>query len=190
MHRWVRGLQEVELCDRPAAFGAKPGRAKGAKALGLRFQKVVEKALPAALHGQWIRFRDNNGLGHAQPDILFATPEGLCLVECKLTDTAEADSQMTHLYRPLLSALWSGPIHQIVVVKYLSPLTERSRIVSSWDAALQHSSPVLHAFSKRELAPPSVAYGQPCFSRSCAKIEEGAAFIQSPRRETSFTRAP
>lgn len=189
MHRWIRGLQEVELCERPAAFGAKAARAKGAKALGLRFQRIVEKSLPHALHGQWLRFRDNNGPGHAQPDILFATTEMLCLVECKLTDTSEADSQMTHLYRPLLATLWAGPIHQIVVVKYLSPLTERSRVVSSWSAALTHPAPVLHAFSKRELAPPTEAYGKPLFSRSCAKIEDGAGFIQYPKRETSFTSA-
>ena len=74
MHRWVRGLQEVELCESPWKGKARP---KGAKALRLPLERAVEKALPAALHGQWIRFRVNNGLGHAQPDILFATCEAL-----------------------------------------------------------------------------------------------------------------
>lgn len=181
MHRWVRGLQEVELCGSP--FGKAPRRS-GAKALGLRFQRTVERALPQALHGQWLRFRDNNGLGYAQPDILFATPEALCIVECKLTDTQEADTQIGQLYRPLLAALWSGPIHQIVVVKYLSPLTQRQRIVTSWDAALAHPNPVLHAFSKRELAPPAMAYGQPCFANSCVKVDLSAGYPQFVPRET------
>ena len=175
MHRRVAGLQEVSLCDNP---WGKAARAKGAKALGLRFQRTVEKALPAALHGQWLRFKDNNGLGFAQPDIIFASASALHIVECKLTDTSEADSQIKELYLPLLAALWAGPIHQIVVVKYLSPLTQRSRVVGSWDEALAHPTPILHAFSKRELAPPAEVYGKPLFSNSCVEVSFAAGYPQ------------
>lgn len=165
MHRTISGLQEVELSQSP--WGALKRRPRGAKGLGMRFQRTVEKALPTALHGQWLKFRDNNGLGYAQPDSLFVVAGRLCLVECKLTDTEEADSQMAGLYEPLLSKLWLGPIHKVVVVKYLSPFTARARVCAGWDEALVHPSPVLHAFSKRELAPPQTPISPVVFHRSC-----------------------
>lgn len=165
MHRRIYGLQECRLAENP--WGKVP-RAKGAKALGLRFERTVERALPQALHGQWFHFVDNNGPGYCQTDSLFLDASGrLCLVECKLTDTFEADSQMQGLYLPVLRTLFDGEIHSIVVVKYLSPLTERSRVVASWDAALAHPAPVLHAFSKRELLPPTGGALPPKFFRSC-----------------------
>lgn len=188
MHRRIKGLQEVELCENP--FGKSP-RQSGARALGLRFQRVVERALPAALHGQWLRFRDSNGLGYAQPDILAVqsqTLPSICrgqtlfqkiafppllLIECKLTDTSAADGQMADLYRPLLSALWPGPIHQIVVVKYLSPATSRSRVVTSWGEALVHPAPILHAFSKRELTTQAGVYGKPSLLAYCQATQTG-----------------
>lgn len=174
MSREIRGLQWVELAENP--WGRAPRRPKGVKGLGLRFEATVAKALPGALHGQWFKFLDNNGPGYAQADLLFEADGRLCLGECKLTDCFEADRQMKRLYLPLLQALWDGPIHCIVIVKYLSPLTERGRVVSSWDSAMAHSAPVLHAFSKRELAPPKGQIFSPTFSRACHSIADSVSY--------------
>lgn len=170
MTRRVVGLQAVELGESP--WGKAP-RPKGAKALGLRFERAVGRALPGALHGQWLKFVDNNGKGFCQPDILFSPRPGvLCVVECKLTDTMEAEGQLKHLYMPLVGKLFDGELRPIIVVKYLSPFTQPSRIVGSWDEALAHPSPILHAFSKRELAPPKGGVFPPEFSRSCFHYSE------------------
>lgn len=151
-HRRISGLREVHLAESP--WKGKGPRA-GAKGRGLRFERTVAKFLPQALHGQWFKFLDNNGPGYCSPDILFQGPEGeLFLVECKLTDWALADKQMEELYLPILKRLFFGEIRQIVVAKYLTPWTERSRVVGSWEEALLHPAPVFHAFQKRDLQAP------------------------------------
>lgn len=149
MARRIEGLAEVTLAQNP---WGKVGKQKGAKALGLRFERAVAKSLPGALHGQWFRFVDNNGPGFCSPDILFTIGPTLWVVECKLTDWSEADAQLNHLYRPVLRALWGPEIRSVIVAKFLTPLTQKERLVASWEEALRHDAPILHAFSSRQLA--------------------------------------
>lgn len=165
MARIVRGLQEVRLAENP--WGKAPRAGAGAKGRGIRFERAVAKLLPAALHGQWFYFVDNAGPGYCQPDLLFTQGDSLFVVECKLTDCAEAWQQLSGLYLPVLRLLWGGEIRPIVVARYLSPITRRSSVVATWDEALSASAPVLHAFA---LTPPSSPIGKPEWKTRCASI--------------------
>lgn len=172
MYRTIVGLREVSLAESPWP----KGRPRGAKARGVRFEKGVAKLLPGALHGQWFHFVDNNGPGFCSPDLLFSFDTGagpvLCVGECKLTDWCVADDQLRQLYVPVLRWLWPGPILPVVIAKHLTPLTDRRRLVTSWDQALAATAPILHGFSPRELAPPSTPIFPPRWQRASATLAE------------------
>lgn len=165
MARIIRGLQSVALAQNP--WGKTPRAGSGPKGRGIRFERSIAKMLPQALHGQWFRFVDNAGPGYCQPDLLFAKGDCLFVVECKLTDCSEAWDQLQLLYRPVLRSLWDGEICPIVVARYLSPITPRERVVTTWDAAMSAKHPVLHAFS---LTPPSAAIKRPEWKTACAQV--------------------
>lgn len=156
--RKVLGLQSAGLAENP---WGKPPRPKGAKALGLRFERAVGKVLPQALHGQWLRFVDNNGPGYCCPDFLVAQGATLWVLECKLTDWDEAEAQLEGLYRPVLGLLWSGPIRCITVARNLSPHTRRDAVVGTWEAALQMPRAVLHVFGKPQGPSQALGLGTP-----------------------------
>lgn len=152
--RVISGLQRVELAESP---WPRARARSGAQAQGLRFERRVAQALGAARHGQWFRFEDNNGPGFCSPDLLFAVGDTLWIGECKLTDWPSADAQLELLYAPVLRPLWPGPIAPLVLVKYLSPLLPRGRVVETLGGALSGGArwpaPILWVHSKRELAP-------------------------------------
>ena len=143
--RKISGLQEVRLAENP--WGKAP-KARGSRAQGLRFERSVGVSLPRAKHHQWLRFVDNGGVGYCCPDYLMISRGTLWVVECKLTDWDEAEAQMQNLYVPVLRALWDGEISSVTVAKHLSPHTRRDAVVTTWDAALSATRPVLHAFGK------------------------------------------
>jgi hypothetical protein len=77
-------------------------RATGARAKGKAFEKSIAKLLPQAAHGRWFSFRDAYGPGYCQPDLILFFPQGMVLLECKLTDCVDAQAQMRKLYVPVL----------------------------------------------------------------------------------------
>lgn len=165
MSRRVVGLQFA--APAPASPWPVP-RARGVKALGLRFERKVAKALaPAALHSQWLRFRDNNGPGYCSPDVLLACGETLWVLECKLSDWAAADAQIEHLYKPILQTLWPGPVRGMVVLKHLNPLIPQDRRVETLDEALAHAAPILWVFSGEELTPRKAEIRRPALQEAC-----------------------
>lgn len=101
-HRVVQGL----LWATPVAEGPwGPGRARGAKAMGLRFERQVAAAIPGAIHGQWFKFEDTNGVGFAQPDLLLGLGHRtVAILECKYSWVAEGHTQMELLYAPIVWA--------------------------------------------------------------------------------------
>lgn len=163
--RIIRGLQSAALATNP--WGKTPRAGAGPKGRGIRFERAIAKMLPSALHGQWFRFVDNAGPGYCQPDLLFARGDCLFVVECKLTDCSEAWDQLDLLYTPVLRMLWEGEIRPIVVARYLSPITPRERVVTTWDEAMARPKGVLHAFA---LTPPSAAITPPEWKTHCAAL--------------------
>lgn len=119
LKRQIDRLAWVERTESP--FG-KVSRAKGAKALGLQFErrvgKLASKWFPGdeVLLGPWLRFADAHGEGFAQPDIV-CLKAGLVL-ECKLGFRAEAFAELEGLYIPLCERLWRRTFRGLVVCKH------------------------------------------------------------------------
>lgn len=136
-HRVIVGLQWVQRAQSP--FHGKP-RARGTKALGHKFERQVGERLKlqgySPLLGQWFRFRDANGTGFCQPDIMLDLGSCIAVLECKLTDTDGARTQLELLYRPVVSMAFERPVRLITVTRHLTRETKVDGIVTSLKAAL------------------------------------------------------
>lgn len=109
MVRRIRGLKWArELTRRPNCIPL--GRPRGLKALGVRYEKALAKALPEADHGRWFEYEDEGGHGYGQADFILgcAVASSLTrqtiLLEAKYTWTREGHDQMEWLYGPLVRA--------------------------------------------------------------------------------------
>lgn len=119
--RSIKGLISAELLsERPKCIPH--GRARGAKAAGLRYQRAFGKAIGrSALDGPWFQFRDSNGAGFCQPDFIINLPSVAVILECKYTWTPEAFAQIELLYRPVLELALGKPTFGLQVCKRLLP---------------------------------------------------------------------
>jgi hypothetical protein len=103
-------------------WGAKrPRRAKGSRARGLAYEKLVAQAIPGALHGQWFDFLDAAGPGCCCPDVLLLAKRATVCIEVKLTDCDEGREQLSLLYAPILRWIYQKPVLLVLVVKHLTP---------------------------------------------------------------------
>jgi len=132
MHRQITGLLWAAECQ-PPAFAGK-ARPRGAKALGLQYERQLAAAFPHGRAGQWFSFVDANGSGYCQPDLLLVLPEGPLVMECKLTWVPEAHSQLTQLYLPVVSMALGKPARGLVVCKHLTPSAPEAE--GNWQDAL------------------------------------------------------
>lgn len=138
--RRIVGLEFVEaLAEWPSAI-PKPRAGNSSRGFGIRYERglaeAVRERFPCALHGQWLRFRDANGWGLAQPDVIVRGKKNTVVLECKLTDTQGARVQLLGLYKPLLARLWGLPVYGVVVVRHLTRDTEPSLVCDTLMAAL------------------------------------------------------
>lgn len=118
MHRTIEGLRWAEA--RPSGPWGKP-RPRGAKAHGVRYEKALAKALPAAVHGQWFEFIDLHGPGWCQVDFLIQKEEFIFVLEAKYTWVPEGHSQLEKLYKPVVEKVFNKPMYGVVVCKNLVP---------------------------------------------------------------------
>ena len=153
MHRVVKGLLEAHPCLKPR--GIPQNRPRGAKAMGLRFERAVAKALPDAAHGQWFDFQDSNGPGYCQPDLFFVFPDCVVVLECKYTWVPAAQGQIFDLYAPVLGKVFGRPVGGIVVCKNLTGATPLDLVVDDYFQAIRDAHafpsppyPVLHWLGK------------------------------------------
>lgn len=145
MSRVVQGLYLARRVAKPEFI--RTTRPHGAKAQGLRYERLVAKAIPQALHNPWFHFADANGKGWCSPDLLLIHQNQAVVFEVKLTDTVDAIGQLANLYFPVLQKALRLPVRGIIVVKNLTPETDRSRITASLAEALAQpaeSIPLLH----------------------------------------------
>lgn len=143
--RRIVGLEWAHECDRPRCIPK--SRPRGTKGLGLRYERLVGKALhgmPGLRLGQWFKFCDANGGGWCQPDVLIIHPAVVFVLECKLTDVPLADMQLSGLYVPILSHVYKRPVHSIVVTKHLTRTSDLGRVCDSLASAIGRPAPVLH----------------------------------------------
>ncbi len=116
--RKIRGLKWTELRENGPFSKQKPRRR--AHKAGLAYEKKVGRVLKRMLRdeelvgelflSQWILFADDNGMGWAQPDAYILRPDGILLIECKLTQSDGATPQLLSLYLPLLRKVYNLPI--------------------------------------------------------------------------------
>lgn len=129
--RKVRGLRWATFSHRGPPTRRTEGRRHltASQRRGLRYERRVERPLRQSLppetelvHGQWIAYKDQGGLGLAQPDYYAVNGEFLWIFECKLTYTDIARQQLQYLYSPLLAHIYPD-LHQILVIiaKNLTP---------------------------------------------------------------------
>lgn len=136
------------------------GRPRGAKAAGLRYERLLAKALPAAKHGQWFEFEDQNGKGLCQVDLMIQLLSGVLILEAKYTWTAEGHAQIEQLYMPVVAAAWGVPTAGLVVCKKLVPGMQGVAVAGDLDTALRHLAvgqrTVLHWLGGVTLAKPTL----------------------------------
>jgi hypothetical protein len=144
-YRKIEGLRYAALSERPP--GLPRTRPRGTKALGLRFERALARALPGAKHGQWFYFVDRNGPGYCQPDLYLDSGGYIVVFEAKLTDCAQAKGQILDLYAPVLAKALGKPVQGIIVVRHLtqvSDLTEVRPSLALARIAARTSVPILH----------------------------------------------
>lgn len=140
-HRVVEGLLWATAVQE-GPWGVKP-RARGAKAAGLRFERQVAAALPRAIHGQWFKFEDANGVGFAQPDLLLGLGHRtVAILECKYSWVPEGHSQMELLYAPIvMAALRPDRLVLVQICRNLRPgASTAARICGTLEEAIECST--------------------------------------------------
>lgn len=150
MTRAVTNVTYSAPCLRPSFIPA--SRPRGAKALGLRYERAFAKAVPSATHGQWFQYTDDSGPGWCQPDFLLESRKRVVIIEVKLTDYLGALAQIENLYRPVLRAAYpEKKVLGLVVLRHLSATPKGVKVWSSLREALSASedapsgaAPLLH----------------------------------------------
>ncbi len=133
--RVIQGLTFAEPCGKPGFIGTP--RPRGAKAAGLKYERALASALPAAKHGQWFAYADRGGLGWCQPDLLLETQFGLAVLEAKYTFTEQAFLQVERLYKPVLTLAYSRQVvFGFQVCKTLTPGARACYIADNLDEAI------------------------------------------------------
>lgn len=95
---------------------------QGCRALGVRYEKAMAKALPAAQHGLWWEFFDGNGPGFCQTDLLLVGPHYALVLEVKYTYTTEAWEQLETLYGPVVEKALEKEVLGVQVCKIIPGL--------------------------------------------------------------------
>ena len=97
------------------------------KAYEKKVEALVEELKPKdvveVLHNPWFGYRDDHGLGYAQPDYIIRTPGRIYILECKLSQNLQAIAQLKLLYLPLIRQYYKQPIVLIQVFKYINSLS-------------------------------------------------------------------
>lgn len=145
---FVEGVKWAALIERPSCIPL-PRSQKGAKAAGLRYERLFAKQFPQALHGQWFEYEDKFGHGYCQPDLIVSLlPKCLVVFEVKYTLTLEAFLQLNHLYLPVVQAAMNAPVIGIVVARNLTETDVEVAATLDYAIAVALTSPghipVLH----------------------------------------------
>ena len=131
MKRHVVGLKwAARLTGRPGCISV--GRARGIKALGVRYEKAFEKWIGPgeATRGVWFEFEDKNGHGYCQVDFLIRGEGEVFVLELKHTWNEGAHVELEKLYLPIVSLAMKAPAFGLVVAKRLTPESRRVKVVA------------------------------------------------------------
>ena len=111
----------AEPCLRPAWL--KNSRPRGVKALGLRYERAVAKALPEATHGQWFRYllEGDREPRWCQTDLLWKSATRTLVLEVKLSYTDAGMIALQNMYLPVVRKAFGLPVGGIQICKNLRP---------------------------------------------------------------------
>lgn len=140
-HRTVVGLKWAELSSDPWGRGNLQGLRAAGKAFERKALGELERSFPV-VKNPWFEFSDQNGGGMASPDGVIKLLEKVLVVECKLTWTYDAHSQLQQLYFPILEKFFDLPCKGIVVCKNLARGVPKKLIKESFNAAALADEPV------------------------------------------------
>jgi len=119
--KWIRPADHVvcaSLSSEAPSFASRPGRSRGAKAAGLRFEAKAKAQLQEDFGDQWIPgpwFRYYNGGVDGNLQERWCQPDGLVIdadrglltiVEIKLGHVADAWWQLYRLYLPVVQEVF------------------------------------------------------------------------------------
>lgn len=111
-------------------------RARGVKALGRRYEAAVARQLGSdATRGQWWTFRDANGPGLCQTDLIIPGDTWIVVLECKHTWIADGMMQLQYLYLPVVGMATGKRVVGIQVCKHLVPYAH-SEVCESLEEAV------------------------------------------------------
>lgn len=131
---------------------------KQCKINGIRYENACAKALPNMVHGQWFSFKDKNGQGYCQVDLLQIGSDAILVIEVKNTWTADAHDQLERLYKPVVEHVYKRPMIGLVMVRYLTPQISKhvvvvNSVLNGIAAARLGSQAVLHWPGRASLKP-------------------------------------
>lgn len=154
-YRDIVNLQYAAMCLHPAHIPK--SRPKGVRAAGLRYEKALAAAIPQAIRGQWFEFRDLNGPGHCQTDLLIVGKKRVVVIESKLTEVDQGRDQIKNLYFPVVQMVWPDkkPLG-IVAVRHLSKEQRLDLVETSLKSAIERAEicgeiPSLHWLERTPL---------------------------------------
>lgn len=113
----LKGLKWVEhTTERPSFPKTDKKKLRAAQIAGFAYENKVGEYLLArygedrVLHGPWLRYEDERGVGWAQPDYV-VLPDGddapLLIIEVKLSYTkTAAERKLKSIYKPLCERVW------------------------------------------------------------------------------------
>jgi len=128
---------------------------RGAKRLGIAYERALAKALPAATHGQWFEYQNGSGKPEwCQTDLLLESERRVVVIEAKLTNLEAAQKQLTNLYLPVLrTAFPEKSVHSIIALRHVTHVPESVPIYDRfsealWAAREDGPAPIFHWLGK------------------------------------------
>lgn len=146
MSRVISGLEWAGRFEGKWPEGIPHVRARGVKALGVRYEAAVAHQLPGAERGVWWRFCDSNGPGICQTDVLVLGQEFALVLECKHTWKQEGHDQLQYLYIPVVAKATGLRTIGIQVCKNINWAARRTEneLEAAIGVAKQHGLATLH----------------------------------------------
>lgn len=115
--RQISGLKWAERAER--AVHGRPRGLKGAKGMGLAYERLLANALPGGEAGVWWKYEDKNGWGACQTDLVLVGMRSVLVLEAKYTWTEDAFAQLEGLYRPVVEMAAGKPVICVQVCRNL-----------------------------------------------------------------------
>lgn len=110
-------VEWAKTCSRPQCIPV--SRPRGAKAQGLRYERLLARAWPQATHGQWWSYATGGCQKFCQTDLLLVGPKAALIVEVKLSWTPRARQSLDEVYIPVVSTALERPTFGFTATQHL-----------------------------------------------------------------------